>query len=243
MVCTTFTQTVFIELLNISIPGDPESLLSYSYDNLGSPEVIAYSKINKDNNMEMFFYSPGSKNNLTSIINPSLLNDIIPIIEIGDVFVHSIHAFLIYDIEKDKDGNIIDAILLESTSNNNTYIYSKITDKVTLSSGKTFGSYLHKLFLDSKNNTDFKEGLEQGTVNMRKLSIDSYWTKINNTKLSQNEYSILRFIQKDSKGNAVLKYKAKNRSYKRLPNDLYNDDIIQLQKKILIELINLAIYI
>ena len=196
LVCTTFTQTVFIELLNISIPGGPQPLLSYSYDNLGSPEVIAYSKINKDNNMEMFFYSPGNKNNLTSVINPSLLDDIMPIIEIGDVFVHSIHAFLIYDIEKDKDGNIIDAILMESTSSNNTYIYSKISDKVTLSSGKEFGSYLHKLFLDSKNNTDFKEGLEQGTVNMRKLSIDSNWVKLNNTKLSQNEYSILRFIKK-----------------------------------------------
>ena len=104
LVCTTFTQTVFIELLNISIPGSPESLLSYSYDNLGSPEVIAYSKINKDNNMEMLFYSPESKNNLTSVINPSLFNDIMPIIEIGDVFTHSIHAFLIYDIERDNDG-------------------------------------------------------------------------------------------------------------------------------------------
>ena len=55
LVCTTFTQTVFIELLNISIPAAPGTLLSYSYDNLGSPEVIAYSKINKDNNMEMLF--------------------------------------------------------------------------------------------------------------------------------------------------------------------------------------------
>ena len=144
MACTTFTQTVFIELLNISIPGGPQPLLSYSYDNLGSPEVIAYSKINKDNNMEMFFYSPRSKNSLTSVINPSLLDDIMPIIEIGDVFIHSIHAFLIYDIEKDKDGNIIDAILLESTPYDNAYINSKISRKVTLPSGEAFGNYLDK---------------------------------------------------------------------------------------------------
>ena len=142
LVCTTFTQTVFIELLNISIPGSPESLLSYSHDNLGSPEVIAYSKINKDNNMEMYFYSPGSKNNLTSVINPSLLKDIMPIIEIGDVLTHSTHAFLIYDIERDKDGNIIDAILMESAPYDNAYINSKISRKVTLPSGKTFGNYL-----------------------------------------------------------------------------------------------------
>ena len=127
--------------------------------------------------------------------------------------------------------NIIDAILLESTSYNNNYINSKISGKVTLSSGRTFGSYLDYLFLDSTNNSDFKEGLEQGTVIMRKLSIYSYWANINNTKLSQNEYSILRFIQKDSKGNAILKYKAKNRSNKRLPNVLYNDDMIYLSKK------------
>ena len=231
LVCTTFTQTVFIESLNISIPAAPGTLLSYSYDNLGSPEVIAYSKINKDNNMEMFFYSPGSKNNLTSVINPSLFDDIMPIIEIGDVLTNSIHAFLIYDIEKDKDGNIIDAILMESTSYNNTYINSKISEKVTLSSGETFGNYLDYLFLNSMNNTNFKEGLEQGTVNIRRLSIYSYWVNINNTKLSEKEYSILRFIQKDSKGNAILKYKAINRSNKRLPNDLFNDDIIHLPKK------------
>ena len=231
LVCTTFTQTVFIELLNISIPGSPESLLSYSHDNLGSPEVIAYSKINKDNNMEMYFYSPGSKNNLTSVINPSLHKDIIPIIEIGDVFTHSTHAFLIYDIERDKDGNIIDAILMESSLNNNAYISSKISGKVTLPSGKTFGNYLDYLFLDSINNTNFKEGMEQGTVFFGKLSIYSFWVNINNTKLSKNEYAILRFIQKDSKGNAVLKYKANNRSNRRLPNDLYYDDIIHLPKK------------
>ena len=127
--------------------------------------------------------------------------------------------------------NIIDAILLESTSYNNNYINSKISGKVTLSSGRTFGSYLDYLFLDSTNNSDFKEGLEQGTVIMRKLSIYSYWANINNTKLSQNEYSILRFIQKDSKGNAILKYKAKDRSNKRLPNVLYNNDMIYLSKK------------
>ena len=154
-----------------------------------------------------------------------------PIIEIGDVLTNSIHAFLIYDIEKDKDGNIIDAILMESTSYNNTYINSKISEKVTLSSGETFGNYLDYLFLNSMNNTNFKEGLEQGTVNIRRLSIYSYWVNINNTKLSEKEYSILRFIQKDSKGNAILKYKAINRSNKRLPNDLFNDDIIHLPKK------------
>ena len=66
---------------------------------------------------------------------------------------------------------------------------------------------------------------------MRKLSIYSFWVNINNTKLSKNEYSILRFIQKDSKGNAILKYNATNRNNKLLPNDLYNDDIIELPKK------------
>ena len=229
LVCTTFTRTVYIELLNISIPGGPETLLSYSSDNLGSPEVIAYSKINKDNKMEMFFYSPGHLNNLTSIVNPSLLDDIMPIIEIGDVFTHSTHAFLIYDIERDKEGNVKDAIIMETVYSN--YINSKISKQVTLSSGRIFGSHLDYLYLDCIKNNDFKEGFEQGTLYTRKLSKYSSWININNTKLSKNEYSILRFIHKDSKGNAILKYKANNKNNKLLPNNLDNNDIIELPKK------------
>ena len=111
LVCTTFVFSVYRELLNITISMNP---LNYSRDNLGCPEVIAYSKINiQTNNLEMSFYNSSSKNNITTKINPSI-NDIIPLLKIGDILSYSLHTFLIYDVIKDSKGNVIDAIVMES---------------------------------------------------------------------------------------------------------------------------------
>ena len=71
LVCSIFTRTMFVELLNISIPGGSSTLLSYSSENEGSQEVIAYSKINSNNDLEMKFYNSSSENNYTTKINPS----------------------------------------------------------------------------------------------------------------------------------------------------------------------------
>lgn len=232
LVCSLFTRTMFVELLNITIPGSPSTLLSYSSDNEGSPEVIAYSKINSNNDLEMHLYSPGVKGNISKVFNPSLNENIIPIIEIGDVLSYTGHALLIYDIIRDIDGKPIDAILMESTSGSNSYVNSKISKKVKLPSGDEFGNYLDFLFLNNKLNTKFKEGLEQGTLNIGLLSTQPYWKNINNTQLRKNEYSILRFIQKDSIGNAILKYKTIIKPSKYYPNDLVNDEIIILPKRV-----------
>ena len=233
LVCSLFTRTMFVELLNITIPGSSSTLLTYSSDNEGSPEVIAYSKINSKNDLEMHLYSPGVNGNISKVFNPSLHTDIIPIIEIGDVLTYTGHALLIYDIIRDIDGKPIDAILMESTSGSNSYVNSKIAKKVKLPSGNEFGNILDFLFLDNKLNTKFKEGLIQGTVNINFLSSQTYWKNINNTQLRRNEYSILRFIQKDSFGNAILKYKTIYKPSKYLPNDLFNDQAIILSKRIL----------
>ena len=70
---------------------------------------------------------------------------------------------------------------MESTSGNNAYVISKLTEGVDLPSGSNyFGSALDYLYLDYKNNTQFKEGREQGTVNIRKLSTHYVWKNINN---------------------------------------------------------------
>ena len=228
LVCSAFTRTVYMELLNVTIPEISRTLLEYSYNYLGKPEVIAYSKTNTNNDIEMYFYSPNVEGNLTKINNPSLHEHIIPRLQIGDILTYTGHAFLIYDIERDKEGIIKDAIIMESTSGNNAYVISKLSEGVVLPSGSNFGSALDYLYLDYKNNTQFKEGREQGTVNLRKLSAQYTWKNINNTKSRANEYSILRFVQKDSKGNAILKYTLQ---HKNLPNDFLNDDVIILPKR------------
>ena len=229
LVCNIFVLNVYRELLNITIPNSVTGLLNYSRDNVGCPEVVAYSTINSvTNNLEMKFYNSSSKTNYTTKINPSL-NELIPLIQIGDIFCHSSHAFLIYDVIKDSKGNVIDGYILESGyGKGRSWVNSKISETVILPNGKDFGTKNHFLFLNSKVNTDFEEGLEQGTLNLGRLSTYSNWVAMNNTKTRKNEYSILRLIQKNSKGIPILTYKTVKPNY---PNNILNNQPIALPDK------------
>ena len=228
MVCSGFTRNVYRELLNITIPMYTATLLSYSKENVGNPEVVLYSHINENKQVEMKIYSSKESNNYTTLINPSL-KDIIPLVQVGDVLTYTGHTFLIYDVEKDSTGKITDAIIMESGhGRGRAYVNSKIAKKVKLSNGADFAGANHFLYLNAQLNPNFKEGRIQGSVGLSRLSTYKSWVNINNTKLRKNEYSILRFIQKDSDGNAILKYKTKYTNY---PNQILNDQLIVLPKK------------
>ena len=209
-----------------------ETFLNYSRDSVGCPEVIAYSTINSaTNNLEMKFYNSSSKTNYTTKINPSI-NDIIPIIQIGDILSFPGHTFLIYDVIKDSKGKVIDTIIMESGYNirNNSRINSKISETIKLSNGKSFGNRNHFLFLNKEVNTDYEEGLEQGTVQIGRFATHSIWLAINNTKTRQSEYSILRFIQNNSKKIPILTYKTVKPNF---PNSILNNQPIILPDKTL----------
>ena len=90
LVCSGFTKNVYHQLLNITIP-DFE-LLKYSKENIGKPEVVLYSNINADKKMEMKIYSDKEKSKYKTIINPSL-EDVIPLVQIGDVLTYTGHTF------------------------------------------------------------------------------------------------------------------------------------------------------
>ena len=228
LVCSGFTRNVYRELLNITIPISTAALLNYSKYNIGRPEVIAYSFINKQKLHEMQIYSPKEKNKIKTIIQPSL-KDIIPLIQIGDILTYTGHTFLIYDVERDSNGNVIDGIIMESGHGiGKAYVNSKIAAKVKLSNGNDFAGPNHYLYLNSKINSNFKEGRQQGSVGLNRLSKYKQWYYMNNVKERKEEYSILRFIQKDSQGNAVLKYKATNLNS---PNQILDNQIIVLPQK------------
>ena len=241
LVCTQFVLSVYRELLNITIPNSMGALLNYSKVNIGSPEVIAYSSINSaTNNLEMKFYNSSSKTNYTTKINPSF-KELIPLIQIGDIFSYTGHTFLIYDVIKDDKGNIIEGYIMESGyGKGRSWVNSKISETITLPNGEGFGTKNHFLFLNSKVNTDFEEGLEQGTVQLGKLSTYSTWVAMSDPKSRQKEYSILRFIQKNSKGIPILTFKTLQPNY---PNNILNNQPIVLPDKSLDRLKYSHIYI
>ena len=59
----------------------------------------------------MKIHSPNDKNKYKIILNPSI-KDIISLVQPGDVLAYTTHTQTIYDVEKDKSGNEIDAIIL-----------------------------------------------------------------------------------------------------------------------------------
>jgi len=228
LVCSGFTRNVYRELLNITIPVGTANLLAYSKENVGSPEVVLYTHINGNKQVEAKIYSPKESNKLKTIINP-YLKDIIPLVQVGDVLTFTGHTFLIYKVEKDNSGKVTDAIIMESGHGiGKAYVNSKIAKKVRLSNGVDFAGQNHFLYLNAQLNPNFKEGRVQGSVGLNRLSKYKNWIDINNPKLRMNEYSILRFIQKGSDGNAVLKYKT---LYPNQPNQILNNQPIVLPKK------------
>ena len=228
LVCSGFTRNVYRELLNITIPAATANLLAYSKENVGSPEVALYAHINENKQVEMKIYSPNEPNKLKTFINPSL-KDIIPLVQVGDVLTYTGHTFLIYDVEKDSTGKVTDAIIMESGhGRGKAYVNSKIAKKVKLSNGGDFAGPNHFLYLNAQLNPNFKEGRVQGSVGLSRLSTYKNWVNIKDPKLRRSEYSILRFIQKDSNDNAILKYKT---IYPDQPNVFLNDQHIVLPKK------------
>ena len=168
----------------------------------------------------MKIYSPKDNNKYRIIPNPSV-KDIISLVQPGDVLAYTTHTQTIYDVEKDKSGNVIDGIILHQVKGiGGSYVKTKIGTQALEINGSTFYFYLSYLFLNHKLNTNFEEGLDEGGLGLVRLSTQNSWININNTEKRSPEYTILRFIQKDSKGNAILNY-----------NSQYANDIIKLSDK------------
>ena len=189
--------------------------------------MIVYSYINNKNEPVLLVYNPGEKE-YKNITNNFSIRDIIKIVQIGDILTYTSHTKLIYDLEKDNQGNVIDAFILESIQGNGrAYINSKIC-KHKYEDDRIYTPYLSYLFLNNKLNTNLEEGLVQGSVSLSRLSSYTNWVNINNTRTRRAEYSILRIMQNDSKGNPVLKFKTTYPSY---PNQFLYNDTLYLSKK------------
>ena len=222
LVCSAFVNSVYKELLNITVPKFTSSLLSHSNKTKFKPEVVAYSPPRNSDDEKREFYTYNYEKKLGQLVYNPTLDNMLSRLEVGDILTYTGHAILVYDIIKDSKGKTTEAIIIESTHGiGETYVNSKINEGVTINK-KSFGGGSHFLYLNSKMNS---EGLEQGSIGMTNFTEYKIWTNINNTK---KEYSILRFIHKGYNGKAILKYSADDQ--KDL-NNMKNNGVINLSDK------------
>ena len=224
--CTPFTVAVYLELLNVSTPNHPNHFFQYVTDNWGSPEIFAYFHSNEETNeFVMEYYSPTGTDKYKTIKNPTFKEDIVPKLQIGDIMVTEDHGALIYDLVKDNNGKVIDAIIIQSTMGiGRSYVNSKL---YAISSGK-FTTVINKLFLNSKLNTDIEEGLNEGSIGIKYLSKYYEWAHIDDPSKRWGKYLIFRILNEDKLGNSILNYK---NIYSYYPNNFTDNDIIELSNK------------
>jgi len=229
LVTTSFTTSIYEELLGIVIPISPTDLIDYSNKNLGSPEVFIYAKENENYDLEMKIYDPSQFDNYKIIPNPTL-NDILGFLQIGDILLNSGVAIVIYDLIKDDEGRTIDAKILESgTGNGRGYINTKIDrNYIPLSETTTFSSPGFSLFLNNKLNSNIDEGLIEGSIGLKKISNIYGWAHIDNTQLRGRQFFVFRFLNEDSSGNAVLNFKG---YYEYIKSNYSDNNIIELSDK------------
>ena len=215
LVTSSFTTTVYQELLNVVVPYSPSSLLQYANDYNDKTEVAGNTYMISDDIMEMRFYISADE---TKVIQNPSLNQIFPFLQVGDILVNPSYTALVYDFEKDKNGNITDVIIMQSITgyHNNSYIKTKLP--IVYASNSLYYYPSAYFYFNDKLNSDF----EEGTIKMGKLSKQGAWANIN-TKYRSSQYAILRFVQGDSENNAVLKYESIYDYYKA--NYTYNSKI------------------
>lgn len=216
VVCSALVKNIYYEALGIKTPANTSDLLEYSKNNLSSPEVIAYGKKNANDDLIMKFYDAKASNKYTTVKNPTL-EQILPYLQRGDILTYTGHAIFVYDLIYDSYGNIIDAYVIHALGRNN--ISTKIADSISIGGKIKFGNDNHFLYYYSKKNKLYDEGLVEGAINLTSIKSTTGWKNISKTS-KKSEYSILRFVQKDAAGNAVLLYNGTDYDDKKHSNEL-----------------------
>ena len=140
---------------------------------------------------------------------------------------------MVYDLIKDKNGKVIDAIVMQSIhGSSQLYINTKISKSklgaVNKIGDTKIGNDNNLLYYSSRVNKDFSYGISEGTVNAKKLSDYTVWKEINNKMLNGIEFSILRFVSEDKSGSAVLNYQGE-KIYGNITGEKdHNNEIIKL---------------
>ena len=230
-VCTSFPASVYMELLNVTFSGSQGYIFNYANQYIGKkPEVIAFSNIVNDK-IEMKVYSPELTNGYRIIIDPSF-EELLKLVEPGDILIQTGHYLTIYDIIRDNNGKRVDAIVMEALSlSGRTYIRTKVSRaENTNPKGDEYKRHLYGEFLHGNFDSNF-EGIQETLFRVCNFSKYLYWANMTTIlNFREENYAIFRIVQNNSDGQAIFSYNDtfSNKIYK---SDLSDGDLIKLSEK------------
>ena len=229
LVTTSFTTTVYQELLNILVPYSPTDLLKYAGNREGSPEVFMFLE-QVGEKLEFKRYSEADQDNYELLYDPTY-NEIIQHLEIGDLLVQGGFGVIVYDKIEDENG-ISDIIVASSSAGiGGGYIKTKIErNSINYDSGEFFSSVGISLYLNNKTNENIgDEGLEEGSIGLIKLSDIYLWRLIKEQKPIYSKIVVFRFLN-EKDGKTILNYQNYYPYFNNTKN--YSDnDVIELNDK------------
>ena len=218
MVCSALPQNLYKELSDINIPPYTQSLLKYTREHMGWPEVIAYGKKNALGNLIMQLQEIKDSNQYVTLTNPHL-KDILPLLRCGDIMTYNGHVVVVYELLCDNAGNVVDAYVMQSGhGNKNFHVNSKIPKKLTAGKDIKFGSANHYLYHNNRVRTIDGVSAEEGSFSIVLLSGEIGWGNID-TDAKRKEYSVLRFLQNNNVGELVLNYQGAEYKDKNYNNE------------------------
>ena len=205
-VCSGFPRYVYRNMFGIVTPPFTSSSLSYAKKYIGTSgnverkEVIAFAEAN-DNGDLVFRIQNKNGQTYDTLTNPTT-TDIIPYLKIGDVLTYTGHSITIYDLVYDDQGNVTNAIVMESGhGKDGIYIKTKVPASLTItnSADKTveFHSSPNQYFYSNTGTLNFTSKL---------LTNESYWGNLTSSKSKNKQFSILRFVTTNENNQLVLNY-------------------------------------
>ena len=243
LVCSALPYNVYNEIIGFAIPQYTTGQVEHARKYIGSPEVVAYGKAETKNGEKVLTmtFSDG-----TTKENPTLI-DIVPKLRAGDVLTHSGHAIMIYDL-KYENGEVVDAFTIETYQGNNWPDSYRANTKITVKNHKLY----HNYELNPITN------VVEGGLHFSTLSNVVGWKDLvpDNYTISQKEYGILRIVNADSNGKAIITFKGNSSDgklvtlspkssdrikYKKLyiekTVDAHNDDVVSVNDRLTYKII------
>ena len=225
-VCSGFPRYVYRNMFGIVTPPYTSSSLSYAKNHIGTSgnverkEIIGYGEPN-DNGDLIFRVQNKNGQTYDTLTNPTI-TDIIPYLKIGDVLTYTGHSITIYDLVYDDQGNVTNAIVMESGhGKDGIYIKTKIPAKLTItnSADKTveFNSSPNQYFYSNTGTLNFISKL---------VSNESVWGNMTAAKNKKRQYSILRFVTTNENNQMVLNYID---TYTQSETVTYTDQVVNLE--------------